>query len=280
MQKLTPWFDAKLHSPVREGWYDCKECSARHYFKDGGWYRNKKSLRMKPMTIQKMHWRGLTITGLADAAKVAADSAGAAIDAALKFVDASTERIAAKESGAVAGRDRPTLESLLAQCDPNAQRPDEEQVWLDMAPVGREFGSPDYERLMEEDARTIQVNLTRLVSKCRGLYDSQKDPLDRKMRRGAVNVQAALKELGFDVTVEDAAAVWVRHSKSLCAGWMAGAEDVTHAKWTLISYCRLDTDDFMRGIEDQPVQERFDADIRQGLKEAKQGKTKPYKFGN
>ena len=196
------------------------------------------------MTIQKMHWRGLTMTGLAEAAKGAGDRAGKAIDAALEFVAASTERIAAMESGAVAGRDRPTLESLLAQCDPNAQRTDEEQVWLDMAPVGREFGSPDYERLMEEDARTIQVNLTRLVSKCRGLYDSQKDPLDRKMRRGAVNVQAALKELGFDVTVEDAAAVWIRHSKSLCAGWMAGAEDVTHAKWTLISFCRLGTDDF------------------------------------
>ena len=26
-------------------------------------------------------------------------------------------------------------------------RSEEEQAWLDMAPVGREFGSPDYERL-------------------------------------------------------------------------------------------------------------------------------------
>lgn len=26
-------------------------------------------------------------------------------------------------------------------------RPEEEQAWLDMAPIGREFGSPDYERL-------------------------------------------------------------------------------------------------------------------------------------
>lgn len=27
------------------------------------------------------------------------------------------------------------------------RRSDEEQAWLDIAPVGREFGSPDYERL-------------------------------------------------------------------------------------------------------------------------------------
>jgi putative toxin-antitoxin system antitoxin component (TIGR02293 family) len=59
MPKFTPWFDAKLHYPTREGWYDCKECNARHYFKDGHWYRDKKSLRIGPMTIQNMHWRGL-----------------------------------------------------------------------------------------------------------------------------------------------------------------------------------------------------------------------------
>lgn len=32
-------------------------------------------------------------------------------------------------------------------------RTPEEQAWLDMAPVGCEFGSPDYERLMAEEAR-------------------------------------------------------------------------------------------------------------------------------
>lgn len=65
MEKLTPWFDAKLHSPSREGWYDCKECNARHYFKDGLWYRNKKSIRDGSMTIQKLHWRGLRQESLA-----------------------------------------------------------------------------------------------------------------------------------------------------------------------------------------------------------------------
>ena len=149
-----------------------------------------------------------------------------------------------------------------------------------MAPVGREFGSPDYERLMEQKSGIIQVNLKRLVNKCRGLCGTHEEILaDKKMRKDAANVQAALKELGFDVTIEDAASVWVRHSNSLCAGWMAGAETAKHAKWTLVSYCQLATDDFMSGVEDQPVQDRFDADMRQGLKEVKQGQVKPYRFG-
>lgn len=124
MPKLTPWFNSKSHSPVRDGWYDCKECNARHYFKDGAWYRNKKSLRDGPMTIQKMHWRGLTMSGLADAAKDATGRAGAAIDAALKFIGESNEQIAVMESGAAtAGRDRPSLANLLAQCDPTPNDP-------------------------------------------------------------------------------------------------------------------------------------------------------------
>lgn len=59
MFKLTPWFDGKVHVPLRNGWYDCKECNARHYFLDGLWYRNKKSLKDGPMLINEMHWRGL-----------------------------------------------------------------------------------------------------------------------------------------------------------------------------------------------------------------------------
>jgi len=38
------------------------------------------------------------------------------------------------------------------------RRSKEEQAWLDIAPVGREFGSPDYERLMEEDALKQKKN--------------------------------------------------------------------------------------------------------------------------
>lgn len=118
MKALTHWFNAKLHSPAREGWYDCKECKTRHYFKDGLWYRDKKSLRDGPMTIQKMHWRGL-----------------------------------AKREG---------LASLLTRCDPDAPRSAEEQAWENMAPVGMEFGSPDFERLMHasiDDLKAGKVNL-------------------------------------------------------------------------------------------------------------------------
>jgi hypothetical protein len=149
-----------------------------------------------------------------------------------------------------------------------------------MAPVGREFGSPDYGRLMEEDSGKIQANLMRLVSKCRGLHDALKDPLeDKEMREDASNVQAALKELGIDVSMEDAVAVWVRYSNSMCAGWMVGAETVRHSKLALISFCALGTDDFMRGVHDQTLQDRLDEDLRRSMKEVKQGKVKPYRFG-
>lgn len=33
------------------------------------------------------------------------------------------------------------------------RRSAEEIAWLEMAPFGREFGSPDYERLMAEDSK-------------------------------------------------------------------------------------------------------------------------------
>lgn len=49
------------------------------------------------------------------------------------------------------GLAKPSLKSLLAEYDPTVARSQEEQAWQDMSPVGREFGSPDYERLMRED---------------------------------------------------------------------------------------------------------------------------------
>lgn len=48
-------------------------------------------------------------------------------------------------------RKRYTLAELLAQCEPNTPLTAEDRAWLDMAPVGREFGSPDYERLAQLD---------------------------------------------------------------------------------------------------------------------------------
>lgn len=192
MSKFTPWFDAKLHSPAREGWYDCEECNARHYFKDGLWYRNKKSLRDGPMSIRKMHWRGL---------------------------------------------EKPSLKSLLAQCDPNLPRSKGEQEWLDMAPVGREFGSPDYDRLMEQDADELKKNLARLIKQCRDWPGGCKAPSDPSEHSVAVNVQLALRELGQDVSLVVAAAVWRHYSNSLRAVWMSGAETVSSAKKALLLHC-------------------------------------------
>lgn len=111
MRKLTPWFDATVHSPIREGWYDCQECNARHYFKDGLWYRNKRSIDRRRLTISKMHWRGLV---------------------------------------------RESLESLLSKFDPNVPRSAEEQAWLDMAPVGMEFGSPEFEKQIRKALKEVK----------------------------------------------------------------------------------------------------------------------------
>lgn len=51
---------------------------------------------------------------------------------------------------------RESLESKLAQVDLNAQRSAEEQAWLDMAPVGMEFGTPDFERLIRKALKEVK----------------------------------------------------------------------------------------------------------------------------
>ena len=111
MRKLTPWFDATVHSPTRAGWYDCQECKARHYYKDGLWYRNRRSIDRWSMTISKMHWRGLI-----------------------------------SES----------LESLLSRFDPSVPRSVEELAWENTAPVGMEFGSPDFGKLIRKSLKDLK----------------------------------------------------------------------------------------------------------------------------
>ena len=59
MAKLTNWFNAKTHTPAHVGWYDCKECNMRHYFKDGLWYRDSKTTLVGSLVNHQMHWRGL-----------------------------------------------------------------------------------------------------------------------------------------------------------------------------------------------------------------------------
>ena len=113
----------------------------------------------------------------------------------------------------------------------------EDRDWVNMVPVGREFGSPDYDRLMQQDFSDLRSNLSSLVNKCSDSSVDSNAPSDPTQRKHAVNVQIALHELGQDVNLAVAAAVWRHHSNSLMAGWMSGAETVASAKRTLFAYC-------------------------------------------
>jgi hypothetical protein len=113
-------------------------------------------------------------------------------------------------------------------------RSQEERAWLDMVPVGREFGRPDFERLMQQDLEELKSNLDSLVDQCS--VNSSK-PIDADFVQDALNVQSALHELGHDVSVAVAAAVWRHYSKALMASWLSGAQTVASAKRTLLAYC-------------------------------------------
>lgn len=113
----------------------------------------------------------------------------------------------------------------------------EDRDWLNMAPVGREFGSPDYNRLTQQDFSDLMSNLSSLVNKCSDSSVDSNALSDLTQRKHAVNVQIALHELGQEVNLAVAAAVWRHHSNSLMAGWMSGAETVASAKRTLLAYC-------------------------------------------
>lgn len=113
----------------------------------------------------------------------------------------------------------------------------EDREWLNATPVGREFGSPDYEKLMEQDMREFRSNLSSLIKVCSDLADAKTDDVAAEERQVAVNVQIALQELGQPVSLEVAAEVWRHHSKSLMACWIAGAETIDSAKKTLFFYC-------------------------------------------
>ncbi|WP_232834482.1 DUF2442 domain-containing protein [Rhodoferax ferrireducens] len=124
-------------------------------------------------------------------------------------------------------------------------RSSEERAWENMAPVGREFGSPDYDRLMQQDHENFMSNLSSLFDECSDSCQDSEDPSDPDERKDAVNVQIALHELGQDVSVAVAAAVWRHHSNSLMAGWMLGAETVASAKQSIWAYCMRNPTDFV-----------------------------------
>ncbi len=113
----------------------------------------------------------------------------------------------------------------------------EDRAWDNIAPVGREFGSPDYDRLEQDDLNRFRSNLARLIAISSTTNSVQAHPFDAEELRGAINVKTALLALGQKVSVEEAAAVWRKHSQSLMAGWMSGAETVASAKKAVYFYC-------------------------------------------
>ncbi|WP_255435072.1 MbcA/ParS/Xre antitoxin family protein [Rhodoferax sp. BLA1] len=112
---------------------------------------------------------------------------------------------------------------------------DEDLAWDSMAPVGREFGSPDYDRLIEEDAKKFASDLGRWIEQSSAAHAGLQ--LEKDEVSDAHNVQLALRELGQDVSIDVAASVWKHYSQSLMAGWMSGAETVESAASTLYLQC-------------------------------------------
>lgn len=112
---------------------------------------------------------------------------------------------------------------------------EQDLAWGNMAPLGSEFGSPDYDRLMEEDAKKFASDLARWIQQSNALYAGLL--LEEDEVSDARNVQLALHELGQDVTLDVAASVWKHYSQSIMASWMAGAETVAGAARTLYLNC-------------------------------------------
>lgn len=115
---------------------------------------------------------------------------------------------------------------------------DEDLAWDSMAPVGREFGSPDFDKLMEQDAKKFAFDLARWIQQSSASYVGLQ--LEQDEVSDARNVQLALHALGQDVTIEVAASVWKQYSQSMAASWMAGANTVQSAVRTLYQNCPRD----------------------------------------
>lgn len=137
----------------------------------------------------------------------------------------------------VVTRRKQSLAGPLAACDPEAPPSDEDSAWDNMAPIGREFGSPDYERLMEHDQAVFESNLSSLIKLCRDLAEARTVEMEAEEHQDAVNVQIALQELGHRVSLAVATEVWLHHSRSGAACWMSGAETPASAKKALIYDC-------------------------------------------
>ncbi len=127
----------------------------------------------------------------------------------------------------------------------------EEQAWLDITPVGREFGSPEYERLMQEDGEKLQRKLAELVATSRA--NSPAVPETIEFPEDTKNIQTALKELGHDVSLDSAGRFWKVCSSSLMAGWMSGAQSVRSARAAILCYCAVG-EEFANGSDYLPFE--------------------------
>jgi hypothetical protein len=135
----------------------------------------------------------------------------------------------------IGSNDRISANSILGA----RNRPsDEDLAWDSMAPVGREFGSPDFDRLMEDKAKKFASDLARWIQQSSASNVALQ--LDEDEVSDAHNIQLALRELGQDVTIDVAASVWKHYSQSLMASWMSGAETVQSAAKTLYLNCPRD----------------------------------------
>lgn len=115
------------------------------------------------------------------------------------------------------------------------QSPEDNWAWESMVPVGRDWGSPDFDRLMDEDAKKFATDLAQWIRHSHQACGAT--ILDPELSADALNIQIALNQLGQEVTLEVAAAVWKNYSTSLSASWMSGAETVESAKRTLFLNC-------------------------------------------
>lgn len=113
----------------------------------------------------------------------------------------------------------------------------EDKAWEAMAPVGREFGSSDYERLALLDELEFRLRLAELVSVAQTAAFGQSEPEDTGERSAAHNVQIALREWGQDVSLHVAAFVWKSYFNSERAEWLSCAETVHSAKSALFYFC-------------------------------------------
>lgn len=90
---------------------------------------------------------------------------------------------------------------------------------------------------MAELTTAGKAALADIVQEAAGAYPADVDyPLDARERIEARYVQQALAQLGFEVTLSSAAAVWEAYSSAYQAGWLHGATSPDAASVILVYF--------------------------------------------